>query len=355
MARFLKDSKRIIGKSPEDLVFVGDRRVEKTSIKIVQYSLDSLVEAEVESLQQCSGFLEAASAVTWVSVYGLHEPSVIKKIGEIYSVHPLILQDILHTGQRPRLEEYENSVFYVLKLLKFNKEAETVFSSQFSFIVGENYIITFNEEPVDIFSPLRDRLRKPKSRLRRNGPDYLAYTLIDAIIDNYMVVIENIGSRIEDIEDAVIENPDSEILNQITRYKREVNYLRKTVRPVRELILKACRLDSEHINEQILPFWKDLHGISIQATEVLEHYREMLSDHLNIYNTSVSIKLNEIMKVLTIFAAIFIPLTFIAGIYGTNFEFMPELHYKYSYFIFWIVLISIALIMLRYFKRKGWI
>jgi len=196
-------------------------------------------------------------------------------------------------------------------------------------------------------------VRKQKGRIRKSGPDYQAYALLDTIIDHYMVVLERVGSGIEDIEEDVIDDPDIEVLNQITHYKHEVNYLRKTIRPARELMLQISRIDSDLIQEQSQPFWKDLLGIVTQATEVLELYREMLSDHLNIYNTSVSNNLNEIMKTLTIFAAIFIPLTFIAGIYGTNFEFFPELRFKYSYFIFWGVLITIAAVRFATSNESG--
>lgn len=353
MARFLKVNDKKVGKSPDDLVFVGSKKIEKTIIRIVDFDAQGVVEAETNDPAQCKEYRES-NTVSWISVYGLHEPEVIRQVCEIFGVHPLALEDILHTGQRPKLEDYDNSIFLVMKLLFFNKETESVESSQFSLVLGDNFVLSFHEEPADIFTPLRARIRKQKGRMRRSGPDYLAYALLDNVVDNYMVVLERIGSRIEDIEEAVIDNPGEDVLNQITHYKHEVNYLRKTIRPARELMLHVSKIDSDLISEDSQPFWKDLRGIVVQATEVLELYREMLSDHLNIYNSTVSNKLNEIMKVLTIFAAIFIPLTFIAGIYGTNFEYLPEIHFKYGYFIFWGVLIGIAGLMIRYFKRKGW-
>jgi magnesium transporter len=353
MARFLKSSESIAGKAPDDLVFVGNQKLENSIIRVIDYNSERIEEIEAGTSEECRRFINT-DTITWISVYGLHDLHLIQEIGKDFGIHPLALEDITNTGQRPKFEEYDNMIYLVLKLLIFDQESEIVRSDQLSVVFGENFLISFHEKPIDLFFPLRERIRKHKGRIRKSGPDYLAYALLDVVVDNYMLAIEGIGSRIEDIEDAVLENPNQEVLNQITRYKREVNYLRKTIRPARELIVHLSKNDSELIQEHTLPFWKDLLGLTTQATEVLDSYREMLSDHLNIYNTSTSNKLNEIMKVLTIFAAIFIPLTFIAGIYGTNFEYLPELQFKYSYFIFWGIMISVAGIMVRFFKKKGW-
>ncbi len=353
MARFLKNTENKVGKSPDDLVFVGQQKLDNPHIHIMDFDSVSLREIETDTPEDCREFL-ASKTVTWISVYGLHAPALIKGIGDIFGIHALALEDIVHTGQRSKMEEYDDKLFLILKLLTTDPDSEYFRSSQLSIVIGENFVISFHEEKIDLFSPARERVRKQKGRIRKSGPDYLAYTIVDIVVDNYMIVLEDIGSQIEDIEEAVIEEPNSQTLNQITHFKHEVNYLRKTIRPAWELIAQVSKLDNDIISEQSQPFWKDLLGITIQATEVLESYREMLSDHLNIYNSSVSNKLNEIMKVLTIFAAIFIPLTFIAGIYGTNFEYMPELHWRYSYFVFWGVMIVVAGLMLRFFKRKGW-
>lgn len=243
----------------------------------------------------------------------------------------------------------------MLKLLLFDEETEIIRSDQLSIVFGKNFLISFHEKPVNLFHPVRERIRRHEGRIRKNGPDYLTYALLDVIVDNYMIAIEGLGSKIEDLEVLVLENPNQEMLNRITRYKREMIFLRKSIRPARELIVQITKNDSDLIQEHTLPFWKDLLGLSTQAAEVIDSYHEMLSDHLNIYNTSTSNKLNEIMKILTIFAAIFIPLTFIAGIYGTNFEYLPELHFKYSYFVFWAIMLTVAGIMLRFFRRKGWL
>lgn len=354
MARFLKSSEKTAGLSPWSPVFVGNQKIDKSIIRIFDYDQNSLEELDVENPEDVARFLET-DTVTWISIYGLHDVEMIKEIGEIFGIHPLILGDIVNTGQRPKMEEDDNYIYLVLKMLRFDKEAEIINSDQLSIILGEKFLISFQEKPVDIFASIRSRISKGKGRIRENGPDYLAYALLDTIIDNYMIAIENIGSKIEDIEDLILDEPNQELLSRITNYKREVNYLRKSIRPARELTIQLAKNDSELVRDQTTPFLKDLQDIATQATETLDSYREMLSDHLNIYNTTVSNRLNEIMKVLTIFAAIFIPLTFIAGIYGTNFEYLPELHFKYSYFIFWGVMLSVAGVMLRFFRRKGWL
>lgn len=353
MARFLKSMEAIAGKAPGDLVFIGNKKVDHPVIRIMSYSAEHLEEFETHNLEECSKF-GGGESVTWVSVYGLHDSGLIQKIGEMYNIHPLVREDVVNTGQRPKVEEYDDSLYIVLKMLLFDQESDLVRGDQLSVVISGNFLISFHEKPIEIFQPVRERIRKGKGRIRSSGPDYLAYAMLDVIVDNYLMTIENIGSKIEDIEEMVLTNPDQEVLNQITKYKQEVNYLRKSVRPARELIIQLTKHDSECIQPETVPYWQDLQGLATQAAESLETYREMLSDHLNTYNTSVSNKLNEIMKILTIFAAIFIPLTFIAGIYGTNFEYLPELRFRYSYYVFWAIMITVAGFMIRFFKRKGW-
>lgn len=353
MARFLKNSSESSGNVPGAPVFIGTQKVDKAVIRVIDFNSDLYEELNLDDVEDLQRFVESET-VSWISVYGLHDIDLIKKLGEIFSLHPLVLEDIVNTGQRPKFEEYDNELFMVLKMLRFDKENEVVQSDQLSIIVGKNYLISFHEKPIDVFQPVRDRIRKHRGRIRISGSDYLAYAMLDTIVDNYIISIEAIGSRIEDLEEAVLDDPSDEVLNQITSYKREINYLRKSIRPARELIIGFAKSDTDMVTDKTIPFLKDLQDLSSQATEALDSYREMLSDQLGIYNTSVGNKLNEIMKVLTIFAAIFIPLTFVAGIYGTNFEYLPELKFKYSYFIFWGIMITVAGLMVRFFRRKGW-
>lgn len=312
-----------------------------------------LNEFSTDTVDECTQYL-TAETVSWVSVYGLHDIDTIKQLGEFFSIHPLVLEDILNTGQRPKFEEYDDYVFLVMKILRFNSESMQVQGDQLSFIIGENYLISFHEQPVDLFLPVRERIRKNRGRIRQCKSDYLAYALLDTVVDNYIICIEEIGSDVEELEEVVLEDPSPDVLGRITTFKREVNYLRKAIRPARELTISLLNCDNEIIRETTIPYLRDLKDLVSHAVEATDNYREMLSDQLGIYNTAIGNRLNEIMKILTIFAAIFIPLTFIAGIYGTNFEHVPELKYKYSYFIFWGIMVTVAILMVRFFKKKGW-
>ncbi|MBM9603354.1 magnesium/cobalt transporter CorA [Desulfopila inferna] len=353
MARFLRSKVESSGDVPGSLVFIGNQKIEQTIIQVTTFNSTQFEELDIEEIRETQRFI-ASDTITWIRIYGLHDTAQLKTLGEIFQIHPLALEDILNTGQRPKFEEYDENLFIVLKMLRFDPESEIIQGDQLSIILGNNYLISFHEKPADIFHPVRERLRKHRGRIRECGADYLAYAMLDTVVDNYIIAIEAIGSNTEDLEEAVLTDPSQETLNQITNYKREINYLRKVIRPTRELVINLAKSDTNIFREQTLPFLKDLQDLVSQASEALDSYREMLSDQLNIYNTTVGNKLNEIMKVLTIFAAIFIPLTFIAGIYGTNFDYIPELRYKYSYFILWGIMIAVAGVMLRFFRRKGW-
>lgn len=353
MARFIKSIEKSAGSVPGSLVFIGNKKLDESIIKIMTFDAQELNEYTIENVEECLNHL-SAETVTWISVYGLHDIQNIRRLGELFSIHPLVLEDILNTGQRPKCEEYDDYIFLVLKILRFNSESMLVQGDQLSVILGKNYIISFHEQPADVFLPVRERIRKHRGRIRHYKSDYLAYALLDTVVDNYIICIEEIGLNVEELEDAVLEDPSPEILGSITNYKREVNFLRKAIRPVRELIISLVNCDNEILRESTMPYLKDLKDLISHAVEATDNYREMLSDQLGIYNTAIGNRLNEIMKILTIFAAIFIPLTFIAGIYGTNFENVPELKYKYSYFIFWGIMAAVAILMVRFFKKKGW-
>ncbi len=353
MARFFRKRAEARGQVPGSLIFIGRQKVERTSIKVIDYNAENLNEFELTGVDQL-GDLATSSSVTWINIYGLHDVEIIRSIGARFNIHPLALEDVLNTGQRPKIEEYDDSIFLVLKMFRYDPADGIVHAEQMSLIVGSNYIITFQEQPMDVFEAVRDRIRKKKGRIRTVGTDYLAYALLDSVVENYIDVIERLGERVEDLDGEILEDPDREIITKISHTKREVNYLRKSVRPARDAMLLLAKLDHEILTEQVRPFLKDLQDLVTHAAEAIENYREMLSDQLNVYHSTLSNRMNDVMKVLTIFAAIFIPLTFIAGIYGTNFEYFPELHYRYSYFIFWGVLVAVGGGMLIYFKKKGW-
>jgi len=354
MARFFKKKEASIGQVPGDLVFIGKQKVDQTTIRVIDYTKENLTELELQNISDGVAFKET-DTVSWININGLHNTELIKEIGNSFNIHSLVLEDIVNTGQRPKIEEFDDYLFFVIKMMTYDPADGKIHSEQLSIILGRTFLLTFQERPGDVFEPVRDRIRKDKGRIRGVGIDYLAYALLDTIIDNYIFIIERMGEQIEAVEDEILGDPTQEILTRINTYKREMNYLRKSIRPAKEFILQLMLFDSDLIKEQTTPFLKDLLDLSTQAVEVIDTYREMLSDHLNIYNTRISNRLNEIMKVLTIFSAIFIPLTFIAGIYGTNFEYLPELHFRYSYFIFWVVLLAVAYAMLRFFKRRNWL
>jgi magnesium transporter len=278
----------------------------------------------------------------------------MKEIGETFDLHPLLIEDIMNTDQRPKLQESDNNLFVVLKMLRYDETKQTIIAEQLSLVIGKTFLLTFQEQPGDVFEPVRERIRRQKGRIRATSIDYLAYALLDTVVDNYIYIIERFGEKIEDMEELVLGNPEPEVMEQLSNYRKEMNYLRKSIRPAREAITHLARLDTELIDTETIPFLKDLEDLITQASEAIDTYREMLSDQMNLYNSSLSNKMNDIMKVLTIFAAIFIPLTFIAGIYGTNFEYLPELHFKYSYYIFWGVMVAVAVSLLIFFKRKRW-
>ncbi|HEY5673870.1 MAG TPA: magnesium/cobalt transporter CorA [Malonomonas sp.] len=354
MARFLKKKEGVIGQVPGELVFIGEQKVAEATIRVIDYDQEQLSDQQLSDIKDGMNYKDTAS-VTWINVNGLHDIELIREVGASFGLHALVLEDIVNTGQRPRMEEYDDYLFFVLKMMRYDQETGKVRSEQLSMVLGKTFLLTFQEQPGDVFEPVRDRIRKQKGRIRKVGIDYLAYALLDTIVDNYLFIIERLGEQIEDIEDEILDNPTQKILARINAYKREMNYLRKTIRPAREFILQLSRLDSELIQDATQPFLKDLLDLSNQAVDVIDTYRDMLSDHLNIYDSRVSSRLNEIMKVLTIFSAIFIPLTFIAGIYGTNFEYVPELHFRYSYFVMWGVMVVVVLLMLRFFRRKHWL
>jgi magnesium transporter len=354
MARFFKHKSVKLGKSPDTLVFMGNQKMEHPRIRVIDFDKINLKEDELTNIKEGVDYINT-NTVTWINIDGLHDMELIQEVGSAFDLHPLLLEDLTNTSQRPKLEDFDNCLFITMKMMHYDQEQNVIKSDQFSMIIGATYLLTFQEKPGNWFEPIRKRIRKPKSRIRISGTDYLAFALIRSIIEHYNQLIGKIGDSIEDLEDEILSDPDSSVMGKINDYKREMNYLRKTIRPVREAIFELTNSESELINSETLPFIRDLLDLANQASEAVDTYREMLTDHLNIYNSVISNRMNDIMKVLTIFAAIFIPLTFIAGVYGTNFKYLPELEFKYSYFIFWSVLIAVAVGMLLYFKRKKWL
>ena len=343
------------GLPPGSLVHIGRQRLEKTKITVIDYDETQFIEQSFDTVEACFAFRDKPT-VTWINIDGIHQAEVIEKIGACYNLHPLVLEDIQNSEQRPKIESYTDYLYIVLKMLYFDEEVKAVSTEQVSLIVGRNYVLSFQEGlEGDVFGHLRGRLRNEKGRARKFGADYLAYSLIDAIVDNYFSIIERLGENIELLEERLVSNPGTDTLHDIHYLKREMIYLRKAVWPLREVISIFSRTDSDIVQEATRIYLRDVYDHTIQVIDTVETYRDMVSGMLDIYLSSVSNRMNAVMKVLTIIATIFMPLTFIAGVYGMNFKHMPELEWHYGYFMIWGVMIAIAVWMLIYFRKKKWL
>lgn len=354
MTRFAKKRSKKAGLPPGTLVHIGEKKIEKSRITIIDYDEVQLLEKEAKTVEECLTFKDK-STITWINIDGIHEVEIIEKIGKYFDLHPLILEDILNTEQRPKIEDFEDYLYLALKMPSLNVKDSKIKIEQVSLILGPNFIISFQEIIGDVFNPIRERIRNVKGRIRKMGPDYLAYTLIDSIVDNYFTILEKIGERIESIEEELLIEPKTETLHDIHSLKSEMLFLRKSVWPLREVVSIMERGESELIKESTRIYLRDVYDHTIQVIDTIETFRDMLSGMLDLYLSSISNKTNEIMRVLTIIATIFIPLTFIAGLYGMNFEYMPELKWRWSYPIILLVMVSIGISMLYYFRKKKWL
>ncbi len=354
MPRFFKRQLKKAGASPGTLVHIGDQKVDETRITLIDYDEAHLQERVLDSIEEALP-LKDLPTVTWINIDGLHEIDTVEKVGQHFNIHPLVLEDILNTGQRPKTEEFEDLIFVVLKMLHYNENSGQISSEQFSLVLGSNFLITFQEIQGDVFRTVRERIRKSKTRIRKAGCDYLAYALIDAIVDHYFVILEALGDKIEDIETQLLDNPTRDTLEIIHEMKREMIYLRKQVWPIREIINGLVKSESSLIQEQLHVYFRDVYDHTIQIIDTIESYRDILTGMLDIYLSTLSNRMNEVMKVLTIIATIFIPITFLAGVYGMNFKFMPELEWRGGYFMVWGIVIVVVGIMIGFFKKKQWL
>ena len=354
MARFMKDRSAAKGTAPGSLIFIGNQKVESSTIHLMEYDESGLEEKELSSIDEIAGCL-TNKKVSWINIYGIHDTEMIGKIGEMLNIRSLFMEDLLNTDHQPVYEDGETYDAVIMKMLRYDQEKKIIISEQITLVLGENYILTLQEQKGDVFSPVRERIRQPRRRARLNDNDFLMYALMDTIVDNYIIIIENLGREIEDLSNKVFRENSKTLAEEIFNYKMEMNFLRKQIRPVREIMAQLVMSESSYFQEQNMQYLRDLNGLVFQAAEAIELYSNMISDHLNIYHTNVSNRLNEVMKVLTIFASIFIPLTFVAGIYGMNFENIPELKMKFGYLYFWILIISIVILLLWFFKRKRWL
>jgi magnesium transporter len=354
MPRLARKRAKKAGLPPGSLIYTGDRVQEAVQITVIEYDEENCAEKELDALTQCP-LVKDKPTVTWINVSGISRVENLERLGECFNLHPLVLEDILNIDQRPKVEDYEDYLFIVLKKIDQEPQSGEMVADQVSLVLGGNYLISCQEGDGDLFAPIRERLTAAKGRLRRAGSDYLCYALMDLLVDQYFVVLEKLGEKIEYLEDQVVQKPNPKTLQAVHRFKNDMIILRKSMWPLRDVINRMERRESPLIRDATGIYFKDVFDHTIVAIETVETYRDILSGMLDIYLSSVSNRLNEIMKVLTIIATIFMPLTFLAGLYGMNFKFMPELEWRYGYFSVLGMMAVVALSMLFYFRRRGWI
>jgi magnesium transporter len=354
MSKFIKKRSKKSGLPPGTLVHIGERKTEKVRITILDYDELQFEEKEAKTIEECFPFKDKPTT-TWINMDGLHQVDITEKLGKHFDIHPLVLEDILNTEQRPKIEDFDDYIFIVLKMIYLDEKEDEIKVEQISLIIGSNFVISFQEREGDVFDSLRGRIKEGKSRIRKMGSDYLAYALADAIVDNYFTVLEKLGEKIEQVEDELIGNPTPETLQTLHDLKREMIFLRKSVWPLREVISRWEREETPLIKDTTRIYLRDVYDHTIQVIDSVETFRDMLSGMLDIYLSSISNRMNQVMKVLTIIATIFIPLTFIAGVYGMNFENMPELKWRAGYFIALGIMLIIAVFMLFNFRKRKWL
>ena len=354
MGKVFKRASKVAGLPPGTLVHVGEKRLDRATINVFDYDEESLSEKDVPKPEDCFAFRDKPT-VTWINVNGLHDVSIIEQLGTHFGLHPLVMEDILHTAQRPKVEDYDQYIYAVVKMLTYDDETREIGAEQVSLILGSRFVLSFQEREGDVFGPVRQRIRSAKGRIRKMGADYLLHGLLDSVVDGYFTVLEKVNERAETLQDALTTELIPTTQREIHELRRQLIFLRKSVWPLREAVGALQRGQSTLISDSTDVYLRDLYDHTIQVMETVDTLRDMCSGLLDIYLASISNRMNEIMKVLTIIASLFIPLTFIAGVYGMNFEHMPELAWRWSYPVVWVVMIGAVASMLVYFRKRGWI
>lgn len=354
ISKLIKSRVKKVGLPPGSLVQLSEKKTDKIQIEVLDYDTDNLIEKKDASIQDCLKFLETPR-ITWINISGIDDIQTVELLGRRFGLHPLLLEDIMSTGQRSKLDNYKDTIYLVVRLLRYNEEKAQAEDEQVSLVLGKNFLISFLESPNNIFAPIRERLRPTRSRIRQRGADYLCYTLIDCLVDNYFLILEKVDGKLESLEEELIKSPTPYTLQKIQKTKREITLLRKSVWPMREVISNFRRIESPLIQDTTKLYLHDVYDHTIQAIDTIESFRDITSGMLDIYLSNISQRMNEIMKVLTIVATIFVPLTFVASVYGMNFDNIPELHSEYGYYIVLSVMLAIALSMVYYFRKKAWI
>jgi magnesium transporter len=342
------------GLAPGTPLFIGERKLSDARIDIIDYDPDRVHEVHDAEIGACRE-LSHAPRVAWINVSGVHDIELIEALGECFGLHPMTLEDIVNTSQRPKCEEFPGYFFIAMKMLDFIDATDGIASEHVSLILGPDYVVSFLEDEGDVFGEIRNRIRKGSGRIRSMKADYLAFCLMDAIVDHYFLAVEHIGDRVDVFDDRMLAEPRSEDIQQIHRFKRELLRLRKAVWPLREVVGMIDKSDSQLLRPETNVFWRDLYDHTVQVIDMVETSRDILASLHDTYLSSLSNRMNEVMKILTIISTIFIPLTFIVGVYGMNFEYMPELKSRWGYFAVWAVMLAIGISLFAYFRRRKWL
>jgi magnesium transporter len=353
VASLFRSPPKKIGLAPGSLIHVGEQKMERPVFSYLDYSEDFFKSETDVSLKSCLQ-LKNQPTVSWINLDGVHDINQVDAIGKAFDLHSLTLEDILNTNHPPKFEEFENSALVIMKMFFFDEQSHQVQAEQISLVLTAENVLTFQEQSGDVFNEVRLRLERKSGRIRQRGPDYLAYALLDSVVDSYFHVLEKIGERLDYLETELISRPTQELLQQVHQLKGQLIYLRRVVWPMRELIGSLMHSESPLIADSTNIFLRDLYDHGVQALDTVENFRDTASGLVDLYVSSVSQRMNEVMQVLTIMASIFIPLTFIAGIYGMNFELMPELKWHYGYPMVWGLMVACVAGMLWFFKRKKW-
>lgn len=354
VGRLVRRVHKPAGSAPGTLVHSGERKAESVLIRSLDFGPEHLAESQHDTIEECFGPAESET-VTWVNVDGLHEVGLLEAVGDRFGIHRLALEDVLSTTQRPKSEPYDGHILIILRMLTFDDDSSSVLSEQVSLIVGPTWVFSFQERRGDVFDPVRERIRHGKGRIRHRGPDYLAYALIDTIVDTYFTILERIGDRIEALEEAALYDPSPAVLQEIHHLRHELLVVRRSVWPLRESIGSLARGEIDQIGSDVEVFFRDVYDHAVQVIDTVETLREVVSAAMDAYMTGISNRMNEVMKVLTVISTIFIPLSFFAGLYGMNFVWIPELQMRWGYPTLLVFMASIAVGMIAYFKRKGWL
>jgi magnesium transporter len=354
LTRFIKKPAHAPGTSPGTLVPAPEKKSAKSRITLIAYDQDHYLKKEIESIEEALPLKDSPS-VTWINIDGLHDIALIESIGRQFGIHPLTQEDIVNLGQRPKAEDFDDYIYIVFKMLSYRDGTDQIESEQVSLILGSNFLISFQEVPGDVMAPVRERIEKGKGRIRKAGCGYLAYALIDSVVDHYFLVLEAFGEKIEALEAELLSDPTPNSLQHLYAMKRDVIFFRKQVWPIREMLNRLVKEESPLIDKSVDVFISDVYDHTIQIIDTIESFRDLMAGLLDIYLSTISNRMNAIMKMLTIMATIFIPLTFIAGIYGMNFDYMPELKWHWAYPALWAIFISIFVGMLAWFKHKRWL